>query len=210
MDDYSGTWVGEMQGTNFGTFSFNLVQNEESVQGTATFVEPRVGTYQCSVRGSIGPELRIVLTPIGQAASLGVGHIDVVAFVQPDGSLTGEWTSPTKGRKGNFSARRQSPPAAVPKVSTPSPIPSAPETRPEQNAAVRRESLRQSSVSDQPTDKDTLGFAPYVDAISRFLLNDGTSPPLPLNRRRLGIRQILIHEAAEDSVNTHRKGELRG
>src|SRR5437773_7830742 len=46
---------------------------------------------------------------------------------------------------------------------------------------IRRESLRQASVSDQPTSKDTLGFTPYVEAISRFLLNEDTSPPLSLS-----------------------------
>src|SRR4051794_6393102 len=112
MDDYSGKWVGEMQGTNFGTFSFNLVQNEQAVHGTARFVEPEVGTYECSIRGTIAPELRVVLTPIAQAASHDVGYVEVVAVRRPDGSLTGEWVSPTKGRKGNFSARRQSPPAS--------------------------------------------------------------------------------------------------
>lgn len=180
MDDYSGTWIGEMHGTNFGTFSFDLAQNEQAVHGTATFIEPKVGTYKCSVRGTIAPQLRVVLTPIGHAASLDVGSSEVVAVAQADGSLIGKWVSPSKGRQGNFSARRKSPPAPVAKGSEPSQIPSAkPPTTP--IAAVRRESLRQSSVSDQPTDKDTLGFAPYVDAISRFLLNDGTSPPLTLS-----------------------------
>ena len=183
MNDYSGTWVGEMHGTNFGTFSFNLVQTEEVVHGTARFVEPKVGTYECSIRGTVVPELRVVLTPIGHAASLDVGNVEVVAVRRPDGSLTGGWVSPTKGRKGDFSARRQSPPASAPapEVTEPSPISSAPEPQRPQSAAVRRESLRQSSVSDQPTDKDTLGFAPYVDAIARFLTNEGTSPPLTLS-----------------------------
>ena len=83
MDDYSGTWIGEMQGTNNGTFSFNLVKDGQSVQGRAIFDEPSVGTYECSMRGSIGSEIRLELTPIGQAAAIGVGRIDVVAFVRP-------------------------------------------------------------------------------------------------------------------------------
>jgi len=119
MNDYSGTWTGEMHGTNYGTFALNLKQDGSSVQGIARFAEPRVGTYECSVHGSIGPEIRLVLTPIGQAAALGVGRVEVVALVQPDGSLTGEWTSPSKGRKGNFSARRQSPAMAVPAGNAP-------------------------------------------------------------------------------------------
>jgi len=37
------------------------------------------------------------------------------------------------------------------------------------------------TLSDQPTDSDKLGFKPYVQAISDFLMNDGTEPPLTLS-----------------------------
>jgi hypothetical protein len=37
------------------------------------------------------------------------------------------------------------------------------------------------TLSDQPTDRDKLGFKPYVQAIADFLMNDGTEPPLTLS-----------------------------
>src|SRR4029077_18952307 len=49
------------------------------------------------------------------------------------------------------------------------------------NNQRREESLSPHTVSDRSTDKDTLGFTPYVEAISRFLLNQDTSPPLTLS-----------------------------
>jgi KAP family P-loop domain len=37
------------------------------------------------------------------------------------------------------------------------------------------------NVSDQPTATDTLGFAPYVEAIAAFLTHEATKPPLTLS-----------------------------
>jgi hypothetical protein len=38
-----------------------------------------------------------------------------------------------------------------------------------------------SSVSDQPTTNDTLGFRPYVEAVAKFLASADTKPPLTLS-----------------------------
>jgi hypothetical protein len=38
-----------------------------------------------------------------------------------------------------------------------------------------------STVGDQPTATDTLGFAPYVEALAAFLRSDATSPPLSVS-----------------------------
>ena len=43
------------------------------------------------------------------------------------------------------------------------------------------ESIEISSVSDVPAEKDSLGFKPYVEAISRFLASPDTKPPLTLS-----------------------------
>ncbi|MDB9422880.1 hypothetical protein PN467_20800, partial [Microcystis aeruginosa CS-563/04] len=40
------------------------------------------------------------------------------------------------------------------------------------------ESIRNTSVSDQATNNDVLGFEPYVIAIAEFLLHQQTQPPL--------------------------------
>lgn len=43
------------------------------------------------------------------------------------------------------------------------------------------DSIQISSISDIPTERDSLGFKPYVEAISRFLLSPDTRPPLTLS-----------------------------
>jgi len=43
------------------------------------------------------------------------------------------------------------------------------------------ESIRNTSVSDQATNNDALGFEPYVIAIAEFLLHEQTQPPLTLS-----------------------------
>lgn len=52
---------------------------------------------------------------------------------------------------------------------------------PESSASVRRESISASNISDQATELDRLGFAPYVEAIAAFLSNEATQPPLTLS-----------------------------
>jgi formylglycine-generating enzyme required for sulfatase activity len=42
-------------------------------------------------------------------------------------------------------------------------------------------SILNTSVGDQSTDDDTLGFTPYVMAVTEFLINDQTKPPLTMS-----------------------------
>lgn len=46
---------------------------------------------------------------------------------------------------------------------------------------LKPESVFPASSNDQPTDKDFLGFEPYVRAIAEFLTNENTKPPLVLS-----------------------------
>jgi len=58
----------------------------------------------------------------------------------------------------------------------------SPETqRSQQREEGTGESINTSSISDTPTSKDSLGFKPYVEAISKFLLSPDTKPPLTLS-----------------------------
>ena len=58
----------------------------------------------------------------------------------------------------------------------------APEAQADRETSTAEgESIDISSISDAPAEKDTLGFEPYVQAISRFLLSPDTKPPLTLS-----------------------------
>ncbi|MGB7924268.1 MAG: P-loop NTPase fold protein [Pyrinomonadaceae bacterium] len=54
---------------------------------------------------------------------------------------------------------------------------------PAQKAAPANDnkSVLNANVGDQPTEVDTIGFGPYVDAIASFLTNEATKPPLTLS-----------------------------
>src|SRR5207253_1190419 len=80
------------------------------------FNEPRVGTYECLIQGSVGEDIALQLTPNLRAVSLGVGPVNVTVRPKADGSLTGQWKS-IQGRGGNFVARRR--------MSSPPPLASA-------------------------------------------------------------------------------------
>lgn len=60
------------------------------------------------------------------------------------------------------------------------PAPATP-VEPPSPEEVERESIRRASVSDQPTDEDSLGFSPYVKAVAGFLSDERTLPPLTLS-----------------------------
>ena len=51
----------------------------------------------------------------------------------------------------------------------------------ESTGAPKNESIQGSSISDQATQTDSLGFSPYVEAIAEFLTNEETQPPLTLS-----------------------------
>jgi hypothetical protein len=70
------------------------------------------------------------------------------------------------------------PPAGVPDTLVASFVQAQPKPQLEQEPG---ESIEISSISDTPTDKDALGFKPYVEAISRFLRSPATKPPLTLS-----------------------------
>lgn len=53
--------------------------------------------------------------------------------------------------------------------------------QPLENVTDAADSIEVSSISDAPAQSDSLGFAPYVQAIARFLLSADTKPPLTIS-----------------------------
>jgi hypothetical protein len=63
------------------------------------------------------------------------------------------------------------------------------------------ESVRQSSVSDQPTATDALGFKTYVDAMAEFLVTEETRPPLTVSLEgRWGCGKSSFMQQIEERV----------
>ena len=57
------------------------------------------------------------------------------------------------------------------------------------------------SAADRPTEKDSLGFEPYVESVAKFLESPNTQPPLAISiEGEWGAGQVIIHEAAQESA----------
>src|SRR5579859_2708469 len=59
--------------------------------------------------------------------------------------------------------------------------PSGPNPESQGTRGIRTESVGGSSISDQPTDHDRLGFGPYVESLAAFLTHKDTKPPLTIS-----------------------------
>ncbi len=55
------------------------------------------------------------------------------------------------------------------------------EIRPADQVGARKESILTGGINDKETLEDSLGFAPYVDALAAFLANPATKPPLTIS-----------------------------
>ena len=55
------------------------------------------------------------------------------------------------------------------------------EIRPSDQVGSRKESILTGGINDKETQEDRLGFAPYVDALTAFLVSPATKPPLTIS-----------------------------
>ena len=105
MPDLNGQWVGEMQGTNQGTFALALEHEKNRIYGHGKFYEPALGGYDYNVQGiSNLPDVILTLIPF-QNQVLNLGRVEVQATLTPAGEVSGTWTS-TIGTNGKFVCRR--------------------------------------------------------------------------------------------------------
>lgn len=110
-----------------------------------------------------------------------------------------QFLSPASAPGNGEQVGSQPPPDAPP------PDPPAPAEETEQEA--EQESIQRASVSDQPSAIDTLGFGPYVKAITTFLVNEKTQPPLTLSIEGewgSGKSSFMLQLADELRKATHR------
>jgi len=49
--DLTGTWTGEMSGTNSGGMTLELKQEGDRLYGQGRFCEPSVGAYEYAIQG---------------------------------------------------------------------------------------------------------------------------------------------------------------
>lgn len=101
----SGTWTGEISGTNIGGMLLQLVQELDRLYGTGRFHEPALGAYEYEIQGvGKGVDFFFFLTP-SPNQSLQLGTIQASCRLTDTGELVGQWTS-SLGTAGVFTARR--------------------------------------------------------------------------------------------------------
>lgn len=108
MFDLSGTWSGELSGTNQGRMVIILQHGGDRLYGKGHFNEPSLGVYQYNIQGVVsGEEIKLVLTPASRSSSgIQLGNIDASAKIDSTGKMSGKWQS-TIGTTGTFYIARE-------------------------------------------------------------------------------------------------------
>lgn len=89
----SGTWTGEISGTNTGGMLLHLVQELDRVYGTGRFHEAALGVYEYDIQGvGKGNDFSFFLTPKPNDV-LQLGTIQASCRLTETGELVGQWTS---------------------------------------------------------------------------------------------------------------------
>lgn len=105
--DYSGYWVGKIEGTNHGGFTLTIKQSDKKIEGTVSVSEPSVGEYKYSAHGSLNSDngFTVNLVSTWQSGGISLGNAKVIADLKSDGTLSGRWVT-TIGTEGIFTAKR--------------------------------------------------------------------------------------------------------
>lgn len=104
MENFSGRWVGELNGpTNQGQMFVSLQHEGDRIYGRGNFSEPSMGTYEYHVQGvSQNDSVRLILTPVSQSSGRFVlGNVEVNGKLNDQRKLEGSWRS-SIGKTGQF------------------------------------------------------------------------------------------------------------
>lgn len=101
----SGTWTGELSGTNSGGMLLEIHHDGDRLYGKGRFYEPKLGSYEYDIQGvAKGSDFSFFLTPRGQQG-LSLGNIQASCKLTGSDELNGKWNT-TIGTAGVFTARR--------------------------------------------------------------------------------------------------------
>lgn len=101
----SGTWTGELSGTNIGGMLLQILHESDRIYGNGRFYEPAHGSYEYEIQGvSKGDEYTFFLTP-RQSQNLQLGTIQANCRLNENGELSGKWST-SINTSGVFTARR--------------------------------------------------------------------------------------------------------
>lgn len=103
MEDLSGTWTGELGGTNQGNMFIRISHEGDRVYGEGSFNEPTLGTYQYQIQGIVdGEKIKLMLIPGQRSPGLSLGNVEANGALYENGKIQGNWRS-SIGTEGYFS-----------------------------------------------------------------------------------------------------------
>jgi predicted nucleotide-binding protein len=109
MENFSGRWVGELNGlTNQGQMFLALQHEGDRIYGRGNFSEPSMGTYEYHVQGVYqNSSVRLILTPASQSnGGFFLGNVEANGKLNDQGKLEGKWRS-SIGTAGQFNICRE-------------------------------------------------------------------------------------------------------
>jgi len=103
----SGKWVGTIQGTNLGAIFADFAETKGQVSGVVHIADTVLGlAIYVVTNGDLSLDsIRLVLTPTGDAKTLGHGVVTVLAHLASPTEVVGEWRS-SIGTAGTLSVRK--------------------------------------------------------------------------------------------------------
>ena len=87
MENLSGYWTGEAEGTNKAGFTLNLEQVESHITGNATFFEPSIGWCECVITGEVNDQVTLRLS--SKKKDLDFGDIVIVGKIESENEISG-------------------------------------------------------------------------------------------------------------------------
>jgi len=103
MDNLTGAWIGELDGTNQGRVFIELTHEGDRVYGEGRANEPRLGIYGYKIQGVVRDKtVNFVLTPsYNPNPNVMLGNVEASGSLDIKGRLVGTWKS-TIGTAGTF------------------------------------------------------------------------------------------------------------
>jgi hypothetical protein len=114
MNFISGTWTGTISGTNVGSFILELEEKDGQLSGNIRLTDFNLGLSIFDCAGVIRDNnINLDITPRSFPEGSRIAPGKVVGAIQPDGSLTGHWSTEL-GTAGTFIAFKREIPSGQP------------------------------------------------------------------------------------------------
>jgi len=107
MEDLNGRWCGDVEGTNAGKISIDLVQDGSSLRGEIKILDHKLGAADYRLTGTLeGQKISMSLSPHAAVPGQVIGNVEGYGEVLEDGKIRGRWDS-SIGTAGVFTVAHE-------------------------------------------------------------------------------------------------------